>query len=42
MPTEAGVEAYVADALRARSQGIALPFVIRLESDGRVVGATRS
>ncbi len=41
VPTIEGVEAYVAEALCARERGAALPFAIRLERDGRIVGSTR-
>ena len=35
------LQAYVAEALAAQAQGTALPFVTRLQADGRAVGSTR-
>ncbi|MEQ8485135.1 MAG: GNAT family protein [Pseudomonadales bacterium] len=41
VPGPGGVERYVADALAGQANGTMLPFVVRDQSDGRIVGSTR-
>ncbi|HSF25242.1 MAG TPA: GNAT family protein [Blastocatellia bacterium] len=41
VPARAGMAAYIASALGAQAQGLALPFVIIRQSSGQVVGCTR-
>lgn len=41
VPAPGGVERYVADALAGQANGTMLPFVVRDQGDGRIVGSTR-
>jgi hypothetical protein len=41
VPSRATIAAYLASALNAQAEGLALPFVIIQRSSNRVVGSTR-
>lgn len=41
VPTEQGMQIYVEQALKQRTKGYQLPFVIRRLSDNKIVGTTR-
>jgi len=41
VPDQGAAEGYIAEALEMQACGTALPFVIRLQDSGRVVGSTR-
>ena len=41
VPDAGSVTAYIAKALEGRTDGTALPFVITLETSGKVIGSTR-
>lgn len=41
VPNADSVTAYIANALKGRTDGTALPFVITLETSGKVIGSTR-
>jgi len=41
VPSPASIDAWIASALAQQAAGLALPFVVRRQRDGRIVGSTR-